>query len=79
MQRFIALFCKPEWHAFIACLVLLLFSWPILTILETPAKGFVFFYFFTAWGLVILVSLLVAVCHQKSFSDQNAEPLEEED
>jgi uncharacterized membrane protein len=73
MQRFKTLFRKPEFQAFIACLVFLIFSWPILTILESTRNGFVFFYLFVAWGIVIVILLLIAISHRKSESEQTSE------
>jgi hypothetical protein len=73
MQKFKTLFRKPELQRFVACLVLLIFSWPILTILESTGHGFVFFYLFGAWGVVIVLLLLIAVSHRKSGSEQAAE------
>jgi hypothetical protein len=73
MQRFKTLFRKPELQAFFACLVFLIFSWPILTILEPTRNGFVFFYLFAAWGLVIVLLLLIAISHRKMESGQSSE------
>lgn len=70
MQRFKALFRKPELHTFIACLVLLIFGWPLLTILEPTRNGFVFSYFFTAWGFAIVLLLLIAISHRHRQSEQ---------
>ena len=64
MQNFKLLFRKPEFQTFIACLVLLIFSWPILTILEPIENGFVFYYFFVAWDVVIVFLLLIAISHR---------------
>ena len=72
MQRFKALFRKTELHAFIACLVLLIFSWPILTIIEPMRNGFVFFYLFAAWGLVIILLLMIAISYRGSGSERSA-------
>jgi Na+/melibiose symporter-like transporter len=72
MQRFKTLFRKPEFHAFIACLILLIFSWPILTILEPTKNRFVFFYLFATWGLVIILLLLIAISHRKLGSEQSS-------
>jgi hypothetical protein len=65
MQKFKRLFRKPEFHAFIACLVLLIFSWPMMTILEPMRNGVVFYYFFVAWGLVIVLLMLIAISHRQ--------------
>jgi hypothetical protein len=73
MQRFKTLFRKSELQAFFACLVFLIFSWPILTILEPTRNGFVFFYLFAAWGLVIILLLVIAMSHRKMESGQSSE------
>ncbi len=73
MGRLKTLFGKPEFQAFIACLVLLIFSWPLLTILEPMRNGFVFYYFFVAWGFVILILLLIAISHRRPGSGQSDE------
>jgi hypothetical protein len=65
MQKFKRLFRKPEFQAFIACLVLLIFSWPMMTILEPMRNGVVFYYFFVAWGLVIVLLMLIAISHRQ--------------
>jgi hypothetical protein len=70
MQKFKALFRKSDWHTFIACLVLLIFSWPILTILESTRSSVVFFYLFGAWGLVIVLLLVIAISHRNGGSEQ---------
>lgn len=76
MQKFKILFRKPEFQAFIACLVLLIFSWPILTILEPMRNGFVFYYLFVAWGFMIVFLLLIAISHRQldSGMDSESEP-----
>ena len=76
MNRFKILFRKPELHAFIACLILMLFGWPILTILETTRKGFIFFYLFVCWGLVIVILFLIAISHQELEQGIESEPEE---
>lgn len=73
MGRLKTLFRKPEFQAFIACLVLLVFSWPLLTIFEPMRTGFVFFYFFVAWGLVIFLLLMIAISHRRTESEQTDE------
>jgi hypothetical protein len=73
MQKFKILFRKPDFHAFIACLALLFFSWPFLTILESIRSSFVFFYLFGAWVVVIIVLLLIAISHRNEESKQAAE------
>lgn len=73
MGRLKTLFRKPEFQAFIACLVLLIFSWPILTILEPMRNGFVFYYFFVAWGFIIFILLLIAISHRRPGSGQTDE------
>lgn len=78
MKRFKALFRKPELHAFIACLILLIFSWPILTILESTQNGIVFFYLFASWGLVIALLFLIAISHRKLESEQTNQSEPEE-
>lgn len=64
MQTFKTCFRKPEFQALVACLALLFFSWPILTILEPMRNGFVFYYFFVVWGVVIGFLLLIAISHR---------------
>jgi cytochrome bd-type quinol oxidase subunit 2 len=70
MQKFKTLFRKSDWHTFIAYLVLLIFSWPTLTILESTHSNVVFFYLFGAWGLVIVLLLLIAISHRDGGSEQ---------
>jgi hypothetical protein len=70
MQKFKTLFRKSDLHTFIACLVLLIFSWPILTILESTHSSFVFFYLFGAWGLVIVLLLLITIGIRYKGSEQ---------
>ncbi len=64
MQTLKILFRKLEFQAFIAGLAFMIFSWPILTILEPMRNGLVFYYFFVAWGLVIVCLLLIAISHR---------------
>lgn len=73
MQRFKTLFRKPGLQAFFASLFFLIFSWPLLTILETKRNGFVFFYLFVAWGLLIVLLLLIAISHRKLEPGQTSE------
>ncbi|MFO8084635.1 MAG: hypothetical protein R6U27_09995 [Desulfobacterales bacterium] len=73
MIGFKTLFRKPAFQTFIACLILLIFSWPILTIFESGRNGFVFFYFFFVWGLVIVILLLIAIGNKKQESAKKAE------
>jgi hypothetical protein len=73
MQKFKTFFRKPDLHVFIACLALLIFSWPTLTILESTRNSFVFFYLFGAWGFVIVLLLLIAISHRNEESKQAAE------
>ncbi len=70
MKRFKTLFRKPELQTFFACLVFLIFSWPILTIFEPMRNRFVFFYLFGAWSFVIVLLLLIAISHRKLESEQ---------
>jgi Na+/melibiose symporter-like transporter len=70
MQKFKAHFRKSGLPTFIACLVLLIFSWPILTILESTRSSFVFFYLFGAWGVVIILLLLIAISHRNGRPEQ---------
>jgi hypothetical protein len=76
MQKLKILFCEPEFQAFIACLVLVIFSWPILTILESMRNGFVFYYFFVAWVIVIIFLMLIAIGHRllESGKTSDSEP-----
>jgi hypothetical protein len=69
MQTLKKCFCKPAFQAFVTGLVLLMFSWPIITILEPMRSGEVFYYFFTAWGLVIFFLLLIAISHRQLDSE----------
>ena len=73
MNRLKTLFRKPELEAFIAFLSIGIFSWPILTILETTRNGFIFFYFFAAWGFMILLLFLISISHKKPESEQAPE------
>lgn len=73
MKKSKTLFCKPEFQAFIACLVIFVFSWPILTILEPMRNGFVFYYFFVAWGIVIVFLMLIAIDHRQLASGKASE------
>jgi hypothetical protein len=73
MQKFKPLFRKPDFHAFVACLALLIFSWPILTILESIRSSFVFFYLFGAWGFVIVLLMLIAISHRDGRSEHAAQ------
>mgnify|MGYP000112020142 CR=1 FL=1 len=76
MQRFKALFQKSGFHAFIAYLVMLLFSWPLLTLFGDVRSGALFIYFFALWGLVIVFLLLIAITHRdmKSEPPETSEP-----
>jgi Na+/melibiose symporter-like transporter len=59
-------------QVFIAGMVFIIFSWPILTILESTPNGFVFFYLFSGWGLVIVILFLISISHQKLRLGKNA-------
>jgi hypothetical protein len=72
MQKFKTLFRKSDLHMFIACLAFLIFSWPILTILESTRSSFVFFYLFGAWSFVIVLLMLIAISHRNGGSEHAA-------
>jgi hypothetical protein len=73
MQKSKTLFLKSDWHTFIACLAFLIFSWPVLTILESNRSSFVFFYLFGAWGFVIVLLMLIALSHRNGGSEHAAQ------
>jgi hypothetical protein len=78
MQTLKTLFCRPEFQAFAAGLAMLIFSWPVVTILAPVRSAVVFYYFFASWGLVIVLLLLVAISHRPSDSKmaRESEPKE---
>jgi len=49
----------PEFHIFLFCLCLILFSWPILAISGGEGLKGMFIYLYTAWGIVIVLLFLI--------------------
>lgn len=65
MENLRNLFRKPELHAFICCLALVLFTWPLMTIVEEKRDGSIFVYLFLAWGFIIGLLMLIAASHRR--------------
>lgn len=59
MEKLIHLLKKPEFHALLYGLSLLLFNWPMLTIFENTRSA-LFYYLFWTWGVFIVVLFFVA-------------------
>jgi putative effector of murein hydrolase len=55
------IFKRPGFHILLFCLFLTLFNWPILTIAERHHDQGLFNYLFFAWGLLVLLLLLIGL------------------
>ena len=64
------LFRNPGFHAFLFCLFLTLFNWPILTIPDQQQDQTLFIFLFSAWSLLILLLLLIGISARGTGSEE---------
>lgn len=60
MDRIRNLYRLPAFHGFLACLGFILFSWPIVTIVDERRGEAPFIYLFTVWALLIILMYFLA-------------------
>jgi len=65
------LFVSPTFHAFLFCIVFLLFNWPVLSVFQEKAHAAIWIYLYSVWGIFILLLFLIAICHNDSSARVN--------
>lgn len=67
------LFKKPAFSIFLLLLCLVLFNWPLLSIVGSNPKT-MFLYLFSVWGLVILLLFFINRSYQSPASEEEHPP-----
>ncbi|MFY9944010.1 MAG: hypothetical protein WAK57_17675 [Desulfobacterales bacterium] len=60
MARLKDLLRKTEFHIFLFCLFSLLFSWPLLTLIEKTRPPIGFLYLYLTWSVLVVVLAVIA-------------------
>jgi len=67
------LFRKPAFSVLLFIICLVLFGWPLLSIVESDPKT-MFFYLFIIWGIVILLLFFMNRSYQSSTPEEEPPP-----
>jgi TRAP-type C4-dicarboxylate transport system permease small subunit len=79
MDKLKRLFSRAEFHIFFACLCLVVFSWPFVSMSGSsrhPADA-VFLYLFLPWGIVIVLLFLMSRSYDAAPSPEDEHEQEE--